>query len=131
MISGSSYLIVILERADAPEARSIRTNWDDRIIPKPGEVAELVWPSGEGVRVDAGVRAPGRVTPYYDPMIAKIIAHGDTRADAIERLHRALGETRVAPLVTNLAFLQSVLRADEFVAGSYDTGFAEVFAKRK
>ena len=100
-------------------------------IPKPGDVTEAVWPVGDGVRVDAGVAAPGRVTSYYDPMIAKIIAHGPDRTTAIARLDAALAATRVAPLVTNLGFLRAVLVSPEFTAGRYDTAFAEVFAKRK
>ncbi len=100
-------------------------------IPKPGNVDEVTWPTGEGVRVDAGVAAGGKVTPYYDPMIAKIITHGRDRAEAIERMQKALGETHVAPVVTNLAFLRALVASDEFARGDYDTQFAEVFAKRK
>jgi acetyl-CoA carboxylase biotin carboxylase subunit/3-methylcrotonyl-CoA carboxylase alpha subunit len=100
-------------------------------IPKPGNVDEVKWPTGEGVRVDAGVAAGGKVTPYYDPMIAKIITHGRDRAEAIERMQKALAETHVAPVVTNLAFLRALVASDEFARGEYDTQFAEVFAKRK
>ena len=53
-------------------------------IPKPGNVDELRWPEGEGIRVDAGVAAGGKVTPFYDPMIAKLVAYGADRAEAIE-----------------------------------------------
>jgi acetyl-CoA carboxylase biotin carboxylase subunit/3-methylcrotonyl-CoA carboxylase alpha subunit len=100
-------------------------------IPKPGNVDEVRWPEGEGVRVDAGVAAGGKVTPYYDPMIAKIITHGRDRAEAIERMKAALANTHLAPVVTNLAFLRGLVASDEFARGVYDTGFAEAFAKRK
>ncbi len=86
---------------------------------------------GRGVRVDAGIAAPGKVTPYYDPMVAKIIACAPTRAEAIARLDAALAATTVTPLVHNLAFLRAVLASEEFAAGRYDTTFAEAFAKRK
>jgi acetyl/propionyl-CoA carboxylase alpha subunit len=71
------------------------------------------------------------VTPYYDPMIAKLIAHAPTRAEAIAKLGEGLDRVEVAPLVTNLAFLKAVLKSEEFGAGAYDTTFAEAFAKRK
>jgi len=115
----------------AVEARIYAEDPAKGFIPKPGDIDTLVWPDLPGVRVDAGVRAPGKVTPYYDPMIAKIIARADTRDGAIDLLDRALAATTVAPLVTNLAFLRAVLNSEEFRAGRYDTGFAEVFAKRK
>jgi acetyl/propionyl-CoA carboxylase alpha subunit len=115
----------------AVEARVYAEDPSKGFIPKPGDITELTWPEGEGVRVDAGVRAPGKVTPFYDPMIAKIIARGATREEAIDRLHAALTATHVAPLVSNLPFLRAVLRSEEFAAGRYHTGFAEVFAKRR
>jgi acetyl/propionyl-CoA carboxylase alpha subunit len=64
-------------------------------------------------------------------MIAKIVTHGRDRAEAIERMQKALAETHVAPVVTNLAFLRALVASDEFARGDYDTQFAEVFAKRK
>ena len=97
-------------------------------IPKPGNVDELRWPEGEGIRVDAGVAAGGKVTPHYDPMIAKIIASGADRAQAIERMKSALAQLHIAPIVTNLAFLRAIVASDEFARGEYDTTFAEVFA---
>jgi acetyl-CoA carboxylase biotin carboxylase subunit/3-methylcrotonyl-CoA carboxylase alpha subunit len=100
-------------------------------IPKPGNVDEVRWPEGEGVRVDAGVAAGGKVTPHYDPMIAKIITHGRDRAQAIERMKSALADLHIAPVVTNLAFLRGLVASEEFARGVYDTSFAEVFAKRK
>jgi acetyl/propionyl-CoA carboxylase alpha subunit len=99
-------------------------------IPKPGNVDELRWPEGEGIRVDAGVAQGGKVTPFYDPMIAKLIARGADRAQAITRIQGALAATHLAPIVTNTAFLREVVASDEFGRGVCDTGFAEPFAKR-
>ncbi|MFO0672269.1 MAG: biotin carboxylase N-terminal domain-containing protein [Polyangiaceae bacterium] len=105
-------------------------------FPMPGPIEELVWCGGKGevltdrLRVEAGVRAPAKVTPYYDPMIAKLVAWGEDRTKAIAELDRALAETRVAPLVTNIEFLRKSLASEEFVSGRYDTAFAEVLAKR-
>jgi acetyl/propionyl-CoA carboxylase alpha subunit len=99
-------------------------------IPKPGNVDELRWPEGEGIRVDAGVAAGGKVTPFYDPMIAKLVAYGADRAEAIERTRAALAATHLAPIVTNTAFLRDLVDSDAFRRGVCDTGFAEPFAKR-
>jgi len=76
------------------------------------------------------VRAGNKVTPFYDPMIAKVVAWGETRAGAIAELDRALEGTRIAPCVTNVGFLRKVLASEEFRAARYDTKFAEVLAKR-
>jgi acetyl-CoA carboxylase biotin carboxylase subunit/3-methylcrotonyl-CoA carboxylase alpha subunit len=115
----------------AIEARLYAEDPSKGFIPKPGDVNELTWPAGEGIRVDAGIAAPGKVTPYYDPMVAKIIAHAPTREAAIAKLGEALAATHVAPLVSNLAFLKAVIVSPEFTVGRYDTSFAEIFAKRK
>jgi acetyl/propionyl-CoA carboxylase alpha subunit len=95
----------------AIEARIYAEDPSKGFIPKPGDITELTWPEGEGVRVDAGVRAPGKVTPFYDPMIAKIVARGPPREEAIDRLRRRPHRHDGAPLVSNLAFLRAVLRS--------------------
>jgi acetyl/propionyl-CoA carboxylase alpha subunit len=95
-----------------------------------------VWASGAGevqtpaLRIESGVRAGSKITPYYDPMIAKVVAWGETRERAIAELDRALAGTTIAPLTTNLAFLRTILATDAFRAGLYDTKFAEQLAKR-
>ena len=78
-----------------------------------------------GCRVDAGVEVGGEVTPFYDPMIAKIIAHGASREQALDRLARALEQTLVAGPKTNVAFLHALVEAPEFRDGAFDTGFIE------
>jgi acetyl/propionyl-CoA carboxylase alpha subunit len=120
----------------AIEARVYAEDPAKGFIPKPGPIDELVWAGGagevqsRGLRVESGVRAGNKVTPFYDPMIAKVVAWGETRAAAIAELDRALAGTTVAPCVTNLAFLRKLLASDEFKAARYDTKFAEVLAKR-
>jgi 3-methylcrotonyl-CoA carboxylase alpha subunit len=79
----------------------------------------------DSVRVDSGIEAGGTVSPYYDPMIAKLIAHAPTRAAALERLAEALDRTLVAGTRSNVAFLAALCRAAEFRAGKVDTGFIE------
>jgi 3-methylcrotonyl-CoA carboxylase alpha subunit len=101
-------------------------------LPQPGRLDQVELPSGlPGVRVDSGVVAGQEVTPYYDPMLAKIAAHGVDRSQALERLSAALAACRVTlsgpkgPRATNLTFLQKVVNSAEFRSGTYDTGLAE------
>jgi len=77
------------------------------------------------VRVDSGVEAGGEVTPFYDPMIAKLIAHASTREAALDRLADALDRTLIAGVRSNAAFLAALCRADDFRRGKFDTGFID------
>ncbi len=98
-------------------------------LPQTGRLAHLRLPDGltpeaqEGVRVDSGIRTGDAVSIHYDPMIAKIIAHGRDRTEAARRLARALAATEVAGLVTNRAFLRDILVHPAFLAADLDTGF--------
>ncbi|MEO0858919.1 MAG: hypothetical protein AAFY55_18910, partial [Bacteroidota bacterium] len=76
----------------------------------------------EAARVDSGVREGDAISPFYDPMIAKVICHGEDRTAALAALDRALAETQIAGLTCNLAFLRRLIRVPDFVAGSFDTG---------
>jgi 3-methylcrotonyl-CoA carboxylase alpha subunit len=109
----------------AVEARLYAEDPEKGFLPSTGRLWALQLPEGEGLRVDAGVEEGGEVTPYYDPMIAKIIAHAPTRLEALDRLAAALGETIVAGPRTNTAFLKKLCEADGFRAGSFDTGFID------
>ena len=82
------------------------------------------------LRIESGVVAGAKITPFYDPMIAKVVSWGETREAAIAELDKALAGTTIAPATTNLSFLRKVLVSEEFKAGRYDTKFAEAFAKR-
>jgi acetyl-CoA carboxylase biotin carboxylase subunit/3-methylcrotonyl-CoA carboxylase alpha subunit len=120
----------------AVEARVYAEDPAKGFIPQPGRIERLRWPEGlPGVRVDAGIEEGGEVTPHYDPMIAKVIAHGATRAEAIARLDAALARTELAlagpkgPRATNLEFLRKVLSAPRFAGGDYDTSLAEGLAR--
>ena len=122
-------------RGHAIEARVYAEDPAKGFIPKPGPIDELSWGGGGEVqsrtlRVESGVRAGNKVTPFYDPMVAKLVAWGETRDGAIAELDRAIAGTKLAPCVTNLEFLRKVLASAEFRAGAYDTKFAEVLAKR-
>ncbi|MFM8560173.1 MAG: acetyl/propionyl/methylcrotonyl-CoA carboxylase subunit alpha [bacterium] len=95
-------------------------------LPHAGTASRVQWPSGAFVRVDHGLDAGDAVTVHYDPMLAKVIAHGPTRAAALERLLAALDGTRIHGVVTNLPFLRALLRDDAVRGGErYDTEWIE------
>lgn len=89
-------------------------------LPATGKLALFAPP--ENARVDSGVRTGDTITPFYDPMIAKIIAHGATRDEALNRLDASLNKTRIAGLVTNRQFLSALCNLEAFRAGDVDTG---------
>ncbi|HEX8663951.1 MAG TPA: biotin carboxylase N-terminal domain-containing protein [Beijerinckiaceae bacterium] len=109
----------------AVEARLYAEDPEKGFLPSTGRLWALRFPEGEGVRIDAGVVEGDAVTPFYDPMIAKVIAHAPTRDEALDRLSAALGETLVAGPRTNLAFLRALADAPEFRASRFDTGFID------
>jgi 3-methylcrotonyl-CoA carboxylase alpha subunit len=109
----------------AVEARLYAEDPEKGFLPSTGKLWALRLPEGEDVRIDTGVREGDAVTPFYDPMIAKVIAHGASRDEALDRLSAALGATRVAGPKTNIAFLRALVDAPEFRAGRFDTGFID------
>ena len=98
--------------------------------PSPGEISAVTWPVQEGIRVDTHIAAGSRVPPYYDSLMAKIIAHGADRDAALKRLRQALAATRIEGVHSNLGFQARVLADTEFVAGGFDTGFVARFLER-
>jgi len=93
-----------------------------RFLPSPGAITAWEEPSGPGVRVDSGYAADTTVTPFYDPLLAKLCAHGATRDEAIARLRTAVDGFVVSGPKTNLPFHAELLGNAEFVSGDYDTG---------
>ena len=107
-------------------AIEVRINAEDPerdFMPSPGRVTAVTWPEGEGIRVDTHIVPGAAIPPFYDSMIAKIIAHGPDRATALTRLRAALAATRIEGIATNLAFQQRVLADPAFAAGGVDTSF--------
>ncbi|MBN1429600.1 MAG: acetyl-CoA carboxylase biotin carboxylase subunit [Anaerolineae bacterium] len=105
-----------------------RINAEDpynNFLPATGTIRAQTLPTGPGVRVDAGVTTGDLITPYYDPMIAKLICWGETRGEALLRMRRALAEYRILGLKTNIPFHQHLLDSARFIAGQYDTSFVE------
>ena len=109
----------------AAEARLYAEDPERNFLPSTGTLAALEFPKGEGLRVDTGVEAGSVVSPYYDPMIAKVIAHGRDRGEALARLAAALGETVVVGPRSNAAFLSRLASHPEFRASRFDTGFID------
>jgi acetyl-CoA carboxylase biotin carboxylase subunit len=93
--------------------------------PTPGLVEHLRLPTGEGIRIDTHLRQGDRISPHYDSMFAKIIAHGATRQQAIDRMIAALSATEVRGVSTTIPLHLAVLRHERFVSGDYDTRFLE------
>ena len=118
--TGEEIELDVTSRGHAIEARLYAED-PRRFLPQTGRIDRLVLPTG--VRVDAGVEEGDEIGLAYDPMIAKLIAHGVDRNDAIARLATALAETDVEGLITNLPFLRWLVRHPAFLAGSVTTAF--------
>jgi acetyl-CoA carboxylase biotin carboxylase subunit len=109
--------------ATAGHALELRIYAEDskRFLPSPGTISEWSPPAGAGVRVDAGYAAGNTVTPYYDPLLAKLCVHGGDREQALERARAAVADFRIGGLKTNLEFHADLLESAEFASGDYDT----------
>jgi acetyl-CoA carboxylase biotin carboxylase subunit len=99
--------------------------------PSPGVVRSAVWPAGDGVRVDTHIVSGARIPPFYDSLMAKIIASGPNRSSALVRMRRAISETHVEGVATNLAFHAGVLTDPEFERGGVDTSYVPCFLERR
>ncbi len=103
-----------------------------RFFPSPGVLKTLRLPNGEGIRLETGYAEGCTVTPYYDPMIAKVIARGHSREQARTRLLDALDRTVVEGVKTNMPFIRQVMLSEEFVAGDVHTALgADILARAK
>jgi 3-methylcrotonyl-CoA carboxylase alpha subunit len=105
------------------EARLYAEDVPKGFLPATGTLDHLSF--APNVRAETGVRAGDEISPWYDPMIAKLVVHGATRAVALQKMARALAQTEVAGSVTNLAFLRNLVAHPDFVAGNVDTGLIE------
>ncbi|MCB8980957.1 MAG: acetyl-CoA carboxylase biotin carboxylase subunit [Ardenticatenaceae bacterium] len=113
----------VLLSGHAIEARLYAENPANDFLPVAGPA--LLWraPAGDGVRVDDGLQTGDDVSVHYDPMLAKIIAHGPDRKTAVQRLTRALETAVLLGFTHNLAYLQAIVQQPDFVAGNYSTHF--------
>ncbi len=105
-----------------------RINAEDpysNFLPQAGRVTSLSEPTGPGVRVESGIYAGWEVSLFYDPLLAKLVVWGETRAEAILRMRRALAEYHVGGLHTTIPFHQQVMDSTRFQGGQFDTGFVD------
>jgi acetyl-CoA carboxylase biotin carboxylase subunit len=105
-----------------------RINAEDpynNFLPSTGTITAMRSPNGPGVRVDSGLTTGDSISPYYDPMIAKLICWGETRPEALLRMRRALSEFRIMGVYTSIPFHQTLLDSTRFLAGQFDTSFVE------
>ena len=107
----------------AVEARLYAEDVSAGFVPTTGTLHRFAIPAAAGIRVDTGFRDGSVVSPHYDAMLAKVIAHGRTRADAARRLARALANAEIHGVTTNRDLLVAILREPDFLAGATDTGY--------
>jgi acetyl-CoA carboxylase, biotin carboxylase subunit len=113
----------LVARGHAIECRINAEDTNNHFAPAAGTVTKLVFPGGPGIRVDTHMYAGATIPPYYDSMIAKVIAYGDTREIAIARMERALRETLVEGVQTTISLCLEILATPQFRQGRYDIEF--------
>jgi 3-methylcrotonyl-CoA carboxylase alpha subunit len=112
-------------RGHAIEARLYAEEPERGFLPQTGRLVHVAFPEDPDVRVDAGVASGDEITPWYDPMIAKLIVHGRDRPAALARLRQALAAVEIAGVKTNLRFLRRVAASPGFTRGELDTGLID------
>ncbi len=118
----------VLLRGHAIECRIYAEDPDNHYFPSPGKITSLHEPSGPGVRLDCGIYENWTVPPEYDPLLAKLTAHAQTRGQAIARSLRAINEMFVGGIQTNLPLFRQILNDPDFRAGRVDTGYLDRLA---
>jgi acetyl-CoA carboxylase biotin carboxylase subunit len=115
----------IVARGWALECRILAEDPNRGFAPSVGRITRLREPAGPGVRIDSGIADGVTVTPYYDSLLAKLIAWGETRGVAIVRMRRALEEYHIAGVTTTLRLYRALLDSTRFLGGQFHTGFVE------
>ncbi len=115
----------VLARGWGLECRILAEDPNRGFAPCVGQVSRLREPAGPGIRVDSGISEGVTITPYYDSLLAKLIAWGETRAVAIVRMRRALAEYQIAGITTNIHLYRGLMDSTRFLGGQFDTGFVE------
>ena len=118
-------------RGHAIECRINAEDPSHNFRPSPGTINALYVPGGPGIRIDGAVYQGYTITPYYDSMISKLIAHGSDRDDAIRKMRWALSEFIVDGVDTNIDFQLEIIKQPEFLSGNYDNGFLNRFMDKK
>ncbi len=115
----------IRAQGHAIEARVYAEDAEKGFLPATGNIRRWREPAGSGIRVDTGFRAGDQVSPYYDPLLAKLIVHADDRRLALARMVQALAQFQIAGVTTNLRFLRALLEHPQVARGEIDTEFIE------
>ncbi len=113
----------VVPKGWAIECRVTAEDPFNNFLPSTGTVNYLKEPTGPGVRVESSLYRGCEIGLYYDPMVAKVIAWGENRAEAILRMRRALNEYRIGGIKTSIPFHQEIMDSTEFIWGTFDTGF--------
>ncbi len=122
---------IISLRGHAIECRINAEDPDNNFCPSPGTITEYNVPGGPGIRVDTHVYKGYKIPPYYDSMVAKIVAKGKDRAEAIARMKRALDEFVIEGIKTTIPLHKKILDHKDFVSSNYSTSFIEKMEKEK
>lgn len=122
---GLGALLSATPRGHAIELRLYAEAPERGFLPTPGEVWRFLEPKGPGIRMDAALEGAGSVPPDYDPMVGKLVVWGSDRAQAVQRARRALDETQLMGLESNLDFLRAILRTPWFEGADFHTGTVE------
>lgn len=120
----------IVMRGHAIECRINAEDPEHGFRPSPGTITALYVPGGPGIRIDGAVYQGYTITPYYDSMISKLIAHGSDRDDAIRKMRWALSEFIVEGVDTNIDFQLELIKCPEFLSGNYDNGFLNRYVEK-
>lgn len=115
----------VTNRGAAIECRIYAEDTANSFLPSPGKIAILREPSGPGIRLDSGIFEGYEVPVHYDPLLAKLIAWGRNRKEAIDRMRRALKEYRISGIKSNISAHLSVMEVDDFLNGTYDTSYVD------
>lgn len=109
----------------AIEARIYAEDAENNFVPSPGQLESIEFYRSRQVRVDSGIEEPGKISSFYDPMIAKLISFGETRKEATDEMITALEQSRFEGCITNRAFLLEIVKTEFFKTGRYHTHLLE------
>lgn len=115
----------ISQRGHSIECRIYAEDPENNFLPSPGEILFLEEPRGPGIRVDSGIYSGWEVSPYYDPILSKVIVWAPTREEAIKRMRGALSSYVILGIKTTIPFLKSLIESEEFMKGRTHTHFIE------